>query len=100
MGEKLLQSEVCRPGSTQEHSLLLQSGTRGVLHTLYPHGQDSWCIELGGKQMNETEAVLVTGNQQDVHGCVGWKTGAVGEFRPEALPSQGAQRRLPGGSDL
>lgn len=58
-GEELLRSEVCRPGSMQEHSLLLQSGTRALLHTLYPHGQDSWCTELGGKQMNEAEAVLV-----------------------------------------
>lgn len=46
-GGKASEEEVCRPGSTQEPSLLLQSGTRALLHTLYPHGWGSRFIEPG-----------------------------------------------------
>ena len=50
--------------------------------------------------MKETDAVLLDWELVRNPRCEGWKTGAVGEFKLEALPSQGAQRRLPWGSDL
>lgn len=43
--------------------------------------------------MRQRQSQLV-GNQQDVHGCVGWKTGSVGDQRPS--PARGLREGCPG----
>ena len=85
---------MCRPGSTQEPSLLLQSGTGALLHTLYPHGWDSQCIELGGKQMNETEAVPVGWKPARCPRMCGMEDRVCGRVQARGPPQPGGSEKV------
>lgn len=57
-------------------------------------------LSLGGKQMNETEAVPVDWKPADVRRMYGVEDGVCGRVQARGPPQPGAQRRLPWGSDL